>query len=105
MLPQTADEIQPLLQMLQFVLYLLAANTETRPATDGAILVGKVTGQSLRADPKAHIRRAHWHHYWVGSERRGDRHLELRWIPPVQVGGATPAPKVINIKEGKHGAC
>ena len=56
------------------------------------------------ADPKAHIRRAHWHHYWVGSERRGDRHLELRWIPPVQVGGATPAPKVINIKEGKHGA-
>lgn len=104
MLPQTADEIQPLLQMLQFVLYLLAANTETRPATDGAILVGKVTGQSLRADPKAHIRRAHWHHYWVGSERRGDRHLELRWIPPVQVGGAAPAPKVINIKEGKHGA-
>lgn len=96
-----ALNITPILRMLQLVLYLLAVNNETRPATDGAILVGQVTGQSLRADPKAHIRRAHWHHYWVGSESRGDRHLELRWIPPVQVGGAVPAPKVINIKEAK----
>lgn len=91
--------IKPILQMLQMVLYLLAANTETRPTTDGAILVGKVTGQSLRADPGAHIRRAHWHHYWAGSESRGDRHLELRWIPPVQVGGTSPSPKVISIKK------
>lgn len=32
-----------------------------------------------------HLRRSHWHHYWCGSEGRGDRRLELRWIPPVPV--------------------
>ena len=53
---------------------------------------------------KAHIHRAHWHHYWVGSERRGDRHVGLRWMPPVQVGGATAAREGMKVKEGKHGA-
>lgn len=32
-----------------------------------------------------HIRRAHWHPYWCGSERDGTRHLELRWVTPVYV--------------------
>lgn len=32
-----------------------------------------------------HLRRAHWHSYWCGSESRGDRRLELRWVPPVPV--------------------
>ena len=30
-----------------------------------------------------HIRRAHWHHYWVGNKDSIDRHLELRWIEPM----------------------
>lgn len=33
----------------------------------------------------AHMRRAHWHHYWTGP-KSGDRKLELRWIPPIMVG-------------------
>jgi hypothetical protein len=41
--------------------------------------------------PVAHLRRAHWHHYWVGPRTADDddqraRHLELRWITPVLVG-------------------
>lgn len=40
-------------------------------------------GTDRRVTP--HLRRAHWHHYWCGSELRGDRRLELRWVPPVPV--------------------
>lgn len=34
----------------------------------------------------AHIRRAHWHHFWIGP-RNGERKLILHWIPPVYVSG------------------
>lgn len=30
-----------------------------------------------------HVRRAHWHHYWKGSEKGGDRRLALEWTEPV----------------------
>lgn len=33
---------------------------------------------------RPHMRRAHWHHYWVGP--KDNRRLELRWLPPVKVG-------------------
>ncbi len=33
-----------------------------------------------------HIRRAHWHHYWVGSRDSIERRLELRWLHPILVG-------------------
>lgn len=36
---------------------------------------------------RPHLRRAHWHHYWVGQ---GRTRLELRWIHPVLVGGEQP---------------
>lgn len=29
---------------------------------------------------KSHIRRGHWHHYWVGSKKNNTRHLELYWV-------------------------
>ncbi|MGN0242382.1 MAG: hypothetical protein ACI4CS_11890, partial [Candidatus Weimeria sp.] len=32
-----------------------------------------------------HVRRAHWHHYWKGSESAGDRRLALEWVEPVIV--------------------
>ena len=35
-------------------------------------------GSSKSKSP--HVRRGHYHHYWVGSKK--DRHLELRWTPP-----------------------
>lgn len=34
---------------------------------------------------RPHMRRAHWHHYWIGP-RDGDRKLVLKWIPPTMVG-------------------
>lgn len=35
--------------------------------------------------PKAHIRRAHWHHFWVGKKDSNERKLVLRWMPPISV--------------------
>ena len=31
---------------------------------------------------RPHVRRAHWHHYWVGE---GRTRLEVRWIEPTFV--------------------
>lgn len=36
-----------------------------------------------------HIRRAHWHHYWVGKRNSTERKLILHWIPPTLVHGQT----------------
>lgn len=37
--------------------------------------------------PVAHLRRAHWHTYWMGPKSDPDqRRTELRWISPVLVG-------------------
>lgn len=39
------------------------------------------------SSPVAHLRRAHWHTYWVGPKSDPDRRrTELRWISPVLVG-------------------
>ncbi|MCP4635931.1 MAG: hypothetical protein GY848_05600 [Methyloversatilis sp.] len=43
------------------------------------------TGQGgAHAAPRAHIRRAHWHGYWIGP-REGERRFDLRWMPPIPV--------------------
>jgi len=33
---------------------------------------------------RPHMRRAHWHHYWIGP-KAGPRKLILKWIPPTMV--------------------
>lgn len=33
-----------------------------------------------------HVRRAHWHHFWIGSEKAGNRELVVRWLPPMAIG-------------------
>ncbi|MGH3452274.1 MAG: hypothetical protein ACRDQW_16450, partial [Haloechinothrix sp.] len=43
------------------------------------------SGNTIGRRVAPHLRRAHWHHYWCGSDTHGDRHLELRWVPPVPV--------------------
>lgn len=46
-----------------------------------------------RQSPRPHIRKAHWHSYWVGK-RDGERKLILKWLPPIPVnmeeGGEQP---------------
>ncbi len=38
-------------------------------------------GPSLRP----HIRRAHWHAFWVGPHDSPDRRRDVRWLPPIPV--------------------
>ena len=42
-------------------------------------------GTGTHASPRPHMRRAHWHHFLTG-ERKGERKLLLRWLPPIPVG-------------------
>jgi hypothetical protein len=38
------------------------------------------------ARPRPHIRRAHWHSYWVGKWNEPDaRTVVLKWLPPIAV--------------------
>jgi hypothetical protein len=39
------------------------------------------TGAGL--SPRPHVRRAHWHSYWIG--KRGEQTISLRWLPPIPV--------------------
>ena len=52
-----------------------------------------VAGDGTHAQPRPHIRRAHWHGYWSGPTKfpdgtaipRVNRKFDLRWLPPIAV--------------------
>lgn len=54
---------------------------------------GTPTSRTVRS----HVRRAHWHHYWVGE---GRTRLEVRWIEPVFVMGDIAADAVSHCVAG-----
>jgi hypothetical protein len=60
------------------------------------------TGAGVPVRP--HIRRAHWHSFWVG--KRGEQTISLRWLPPipVNVGENTELPAVIHPVKASSGA-
>lgn len=44
-------------------------------------------GTGTHASPQPHVRRAHWHHYWIGPLHDTDRRqLILKWIAPTFIG-------------------
>ncbi len=61
------------------------------------IEVGKSIGDSLRAalledqldssgrSVRAHIRRGHWHGYWIGKKDGGEQKFVYNWLPPIAV--------------------
>jgi hypothetical protein len=53
---------------------------------------------------RPHIRRAHWHSFWVG--KRGEQTLSLRWLPPITVNTdvAENLPAVIRQVQGEYHA-
>lgn len=42
-------------------------------------------GEASGARVTPHLRRAHWHHFWAGSQSREDRHRRLHWVSPIRV--------------------
>lgn len=59
--------------------------------------VGVEAGDSGKR-PRAHVRRAHWHHYWTGP-KNGERELILKWVSPtlVNMQSADDLPSVIRL--------
>lgn len=51
-----------------------------------------------RRRPRPHLRRGHWHHYWVGPRDSADRTLTLHWLPPTLVNArdSTTLPTLIH---------
>jgi hypothetical protein len=61
------------------------------------IEVGKSIGDSLRAalfedqsdsqdrTVRPHIRRGHWHGYWIGKKDGGEQKFVYNWLPPIAV--------------------
>lgn len=46
------------------------------------------TSGAVRIPPCPHVRRAHWHSFWVGSVSQPEsRTVRLKWLPPVLVNG------------------
>lgn len=70
----------------------LSAKQDRQGATEGG------AGVTVRA----HIRRAHWHSFWVG--KRGAQTLSLRWLPPIAVNtdGPEKLPAVIRQVQGER---
>jgi hypothetical protein len=50
-------------------------------AKERAEASGPAEGEGAAVRP--HVRRAHWHSYWVG--KRGEQSISLRWLPPIPV--------------------
>lgn len=58
---------------------------------------GSISGHSgSHSSKRPHLRRGHWHNFWVGPRtskegnrdgREAERKLVLRWIPPTFIGG------------------
>lgn len=61
---------------------------------EASVSVAPGAGPGVTVRP--HVRRAHWHSFWVG--KRGEQTISLRWLPPipVNVGDATELPAVIH---------
>jgi len=41
--------------------------------------------KSAHSSPRPHLRRAHWHSFWVGKRDSSERKLVLRWLSPIPV--------------------
>jgi hypothetical protein len=53
-----------------------------------------------RSSPVPHIRRAHWHSFWLGPRANiGERRLALRWLPPIPVALSTPEELVPAVRQ------
>lgn len=60
-----------------------------------------IPGTGTRAP---HMRKAHWHSFWIGP-KSGERHLIVKWLPPIPVGvseGLSLSPTIRKIEKGKQ---
>ncbi len=58
-----------------------------KTASDNEKETSPHTSPASRKPVIEHVRRAHWHHYWIGKRKTDERKLILHWIPPTLVHG------------------
>lgn len=122
------EEMRFALFAAQLILYIQSASADVRQIPQGTkrklssvsrkpirkINVGHTIGRTLRSANKGysyttfakqggthkrpHIRRGHFHSYWVGSAKTGDKRLTVKWIAPIYVGGGSEEPVVTKVK-------
>lgn len=51
----------------------------------------------VKGHRKAHVRRAHWHKYWIGSRKAEKRECILHFLPPILVGSGELGFSVVNV--------
>jgi len=61
-----------------------AALKKARAGVGADVDYSKERDAKTSNSPVPHIRRAHWHHYWIGP-KTGERKLLLKWLPPIPV--------------------
>ena len=76
---------------------LRKALKENDNKSDPSADVETVTDGKPHSSPRPHLRRAHWHSFWIGKRNSAERKLVLRWLPPIAVNvNDTELPTVIN---------
>ena len=55
------------------------------------------SGDGLKRVVAGHVRRAHWHHYWVGKKSEGQK-LILKWVHPTLINSGENMCKVSAVK-------
>lgn len=60
-----------------------AKEVERTKLDDSTAETSSIDKSLTHASAKPHVRRAHWHGYWVGS--KSDKHFVLKWLHPILV--------------------
>jgi len=65
----------------------------------GAVRQASVQQGTNRSSPAPHIRRAHWHSFWLGpKDSTAERRLALKWLPPIAVALSTPEELIPSVR-------
>jgi hypothetical protein len=68
------------------------AREEAKQPEEKEVLEGNAA-----ADPRPHIRRAHWHTFWTGPKSGAPRKPALKWIPPIPVAFGEVEPDTLQV--------
>jgi hypothetical protein len=81
--PQDLTEIKTAAYLLKCATTGLANRIRDTDCCEYVETSERVSQTEVNLNPIAtHIRKGHWHRYWVGSRKSGTRRLVERWIHP-----------------------
>lgn len=113
--PKEKTEILIKVRNIFGVMYYLSAKNVEIPegvANEDGVSVSTIGGVSsssseeeetddenddVKGHRKAHVRRAHWHKYWIGSRKAEKRECVLHFLPPILVGSGELGFSVVNV--------